>query len=93
MQLSDLREAIDEVFRHLEENGVLEMELKEDYYWYVDANDAYDMLKDPESIFVGQLTHDWERLQQIGEGSMPPVGYALVWASALLRRVGETAGC
>lgn len=91
VKVSELREIADRLFTHLEETERREFEIFEDYYWDISKEDLYDPMKDPnpEDFGVGQLSHDWERLSGILAGNDPPLGYALVWLSAILKIVGE----
>ena len=89
VDLEEIRSALETVFDHLKKNGVTTIEIEEDYYWNVPQEDVYNPLVDPTDLDLGQLTDDWSRLQSIRTGEDPVVGYALVWASSLLRRIGE----
>ena len=64
------------------------IEIEEDLYWEVGADDRFDLTRTPEQLSVGQLTHDWERLATILDGSRPPIGYALTWLASVLGAVG-----
>jgi hypothetical protein len=37
---------------------------------------------------MGQLSDDWNELTKIASGKSPPLAYALVWLSSLLRFIG-----
>ena len=79
------------LFAYLEETGRDEFEVSEDYYWSIEKDEVYDPLKDPKNLTMGQLSDDWNELKSILEGDSPPIGYALVWFSAILRIIGEKA--
>jgi len=64
-------------------------EILEDYYWEVSEQQLYDPTQDPSQFTLAQLSHDWECISQILTGDSPPIGYALVWLSALLRAIGQ----
>jgi hypothetical protein len=91
VKVSELRAIADRLFAYLEETERGEFEIPEDYYWEISKEDLYDPAKDPnpKDFGVGQLSHDWERLNAILAGDDPPIGYALVWLSAVLRAIGE----
>jgi hypothetical protein len=38
---------------------------------------------------MGQLSDDWNEVTKIASGQRPPMAYALVWLSSLLRVVGS----
>ncbi len=86
----DLRKAIEMLLRHLDESGQSEFEIEEDFYWSVPRKGRYDAYEQP-GLTVGQLTDDWARVLAIVNGRSEPLGYGLIWASAVLRAVGEKA--
>jgi hypothetical protein len=86
---AQLREVFEVLIRHLEETGVSEIEIDPDYYWDIPAEELYDPYNTPEGLDLGQLTEDWQKLQDVAAGRMPPVGYGLTWLAAVLRAVGE----
>ena len=90
VELSELQTALSVLFSHLQQQGVRSVEVEQDYYWNIQLDEVYDPLKDPKNFDLGQLTHDWEQLQSIADGSSPAIGYGLVWAAALLRYIGES---
>jgi hypothetical protein len=91
--VADLRAIADRLFNYLEESERESFEVAEDYYWEIPKEDLYEPAKDPDpkDFGIGQLSHDWERLEEILKGESPPIGYALVWYSAILRLIGEKA--
>lgn len=88
--VDELRAASDHLLRHLEDNGVREIEIAEDCYWDVPPPQRYDPYADPTGHTLGQLSDDATEIRRMLAGETPTVGYALVWLAALLRRVGET---
>jgi hypothetical protein len=90
VKLSEFQRVLTALFSHLQRQGVTRVEVEQDYYWNIPSTELYDPLTDPHDLDLGQLTDDWERLKSIVDGSSPPVGYALVWAAALLRNIGES---
>ena len=91
VKLAELQAIVDRLFAHLEETGRKDFEVPEDYYWSIEKDEIYDPLKDPKNLTMGQLSDDWDELKAILEGDNPPIGYALVWLSAILRVIGEKA--
>lgn len=89
VKVAELRAMADRLFTHLEETGRGEFDVPEDYYWSIEKDEVYDPLKDPKNITMGQLSDDWNELNEILRGESPPIGYALVWLSSILRIVGE----
>lgn len=90
---TELRVATLALLDHLEATGQTEFEIDEDYYWSVPQTLAYDPTETPASgeLTLGQLSHDRDEVLALVDGSKPPFSYALVWLSAILRRVGEQA--
>jgi hypothetical protein len=88
---SELRRVLEVLLVHLESTSQSEFEVQEDFYWAVPAGASYDAYEQPTELTIGQLSDDWTRLQAIGEGKAEPLGYALVWASTVIRAIGEKA--
>lgn len=89
IELDDLVRALNVVVQHIKEQHQGSVEISEDYYWEIDPAQLYDPTKDPSQFSLGQLSDDWQRLGQIITGEAPPIGYALVWLSSILRAVGQ----
>jgi len=90
IQLSDLRRAADALFDHLEQTGRTEVEVTEDFYWSIPEKHLYSVYAPPpeSDLTMGQLSDDWNELTKIASGKSPPLAYALVWLSSLLRFIG-----
>lgn len=84
-----LRAVADQLFSHLKATDRGRLEIEEDYYWFINSDEAYAPLKDPSELTLGQLEEDCRELSSILASENPPIGYALVWLSSILRRVGE----
>lgn len=91
VQIHELRAMADQLLSTLEQTGVSAIELKQDYYWSVPAEDLYDPYKSLHDLTLGQLSDDLQELRSIQSGTTPPLPYALVWLASLLRYVGEHA--
>ena len=91
VNVDDLRRMSDTLLSYLEKTDRTEFEIPHDYYWWIDQEEVYDPQRDPKVEQLGQLSEDWTRLSEIAAGDEPPIGYALVWLSAVLRVVGEQA--
>jgi len=89
VELETLQKALEIVFTHLKQHGVKAVEIEEDFYWNVPSADVYDPIKEPADLDLGQLTDDWSRLLAITRDESIAVGYSLVWAGSILRRIGE----
>jgi hypothetical protein len=86
---TELRQFVNVVVGYLEEHYGPVLELHADYYWEVPPDKATAL--DPpisESLGLGQLSHDLERLRSLLRGDDPPLGYAAVWLGSLFRQLG-----
>ena len=90
IQLSDLRRLANALFDHLERTGRPEFDITEDFYWSIPEKHLYAVYTPPpeSDLTMGQLSADWEELTKITVGQSPPLAYALVWLSSLLRFIG-----
>jgi len=89
VKVIELRAIADRLFAYLEETGRNEFEVSDDYYWAISKEEVYDPSKDPKDLTIGQLSDDWNELGAILKEERPPIAYALVWLSAILRNIGE----
>ena len=87
--LSELLRLGEKLFAHLEEKGYVKIEVSSDYYWEIPEESRYDSLNEPQKFVVGQLSDDWSELQKILRSEREPLGYALVWYSAILKAISE----
>ena len=85
----ELRQAVELLLSHLEQKGQTEFHIDEDFYWDVSPESRYDQYAEPTEHSVGQLSEDWGNVRGIVNGSGEPLGYGLVWAANVLRRIGE----
>jgi hypothetical protein len=87
----DLRRAFEALVSHLEGTGQEVVDIPWDYYWDMPKEERYDPYSEPRNLNLGQISDDWNEILEITDGTMPCVGYALVWLSSVLRAVGEVA--
>jgi len=91
IETKELRRIFNVLLDHLESAGQDSFDPPWDFYWEVAKDDLYNPYSEPGQLSLGQLADDWGELVKIVNQDMPPVGYALVWLSAILRAVGESA--
>lgn len=89
IQIEVLRTALNQLLDHAKEMNGETIEVNEDLYWFVPKEDLHDPAKEPTSLTLGSLEDDWSEVSAIGNGVKEPFGYGLVWASALLRAIGD----
>lgn len=85
----ELRRATNTLFDYLDRTGQREFEIDDDFYWVIAEEERYAPYVEPKTLLMGQLSDDVEEVKRIADGSGTPVGRALVWLAAVLRRVGE----
>jgi len=88
--LIDLRRITSKLYDHLEARGVREVDLPSDSYWFIPREQRVETTRQPDHFMVRQFSDDLKDLVRIGDGSSPPVAYALVWLASILLELGET---
>lgn len=86
---SDLRAITGILLDHLDHLGATEVEIPVDYYWHIARDELYNTNLENVHPDFGQLSEDWEKLEAIRDGTLPPVALALEWLGAVLRASGE----
>ena len=66
------------------------VDLSEDYYWEITDDALYNVLQDPTTFTIGQLSDDWETLKKMTADEDDILTYGLVWVSAIFRAIGES---
>jgi hypothetical protein len=88
VNIEELRKIVATLLDVVGSNGAT-VEFADDYYWDVPKDYRYKVYASPAELTVGQLSDDWNELRRIGRGEVDALPYALVWASSILRRIGE----
>lgn len=86
----EIRGITERLLAHLDESGNGSISVEWDYYWNVPPEQRYDPYRQPDQLTIGQLSDDWAELLGILQNKKPPLAYALVWLSTILRAAGET---
>jgi len=89
IKISELIKTTEVLMEHLNASSSKEIEISDDYYWFVPKAERYDVYKQPKELTIGQLTFDWEELSNIRKGASDPINYAFVWLAMLLLKIGE----
>lgn len=87
--IKDLRMVTNLLFDHLEQTGLSEYPLKQDYYWNIPIEHLYNTESTPADHDIGQLSDDWDELAKLLDRKADPLAYHLVWLSGILRAIGE----
>ena len=88
-ELEVLRSAINQLLDHAKEIGGDSLEVDTDLYWFVQRDELSEPNAQPKALTLGSLTDDWAELKAFAEREKDPIGYGLVWASTVLRAVGD----
>lgn len=89
INLDELNRILDKLFAHLKKNGVNDIELTKDFYWYISENQVYNPYNKPTELTLGQLTDNWNELIKTLEEDNDLIAYNFVWAATILRALGE----
>jgi hypothetical protein len=89
IDIDKLRMACEIMWEHLRELGIDSVDIPHDYYWAVPQQDVYRFDREPVDFVTGQLSDDWQYVQQILEPDRDAIAYDLIKVSAILRAVGE----
>lgn len=84
-----LRAAINKLLDHAKESQGGSIDVDADLYWFVPKEVLSVPGVEPTGLTLGSLDDDWVEVAAIGNGTQEPFGYGLVWASALLRAIGD----
>ncbi len=91
--LDQLRHAFDAALRHVEASAGHTVALGEEYFWSVPGDELYDVLNEPKSLTIGQLSESWQHLEDLLAHEDRALGYHLVWLADVIRAIGqETTG-
>lgn len=59
LQVAQIKSAMEQIFQYLAQNGIEEIDFKEDYYWNIPDHLLYNVTDDPKETTIGQLTDDY----------------------------------
>ncbi|MGW1072283.1 hypothetical protein [Streptomyces sp. NPDC002537] len=89
--LDQLRHAFDTALRHVETSAGHTVELGEEYFWSVPGDELYDVLNEPKTLTIGQLSESWQHLEDLLAHQDGALGYHLVWLADIIRAIGQDA--
>jgi hypothetical protein len=89
IQLEVLRTAVNRLLDHAKEAQGDSIDVDADLYWFVPKEALGAPETPPTGLTLGSLEDDWAEVSAIGAGAKEPFGYALVWASSVLRALGD----
>jgi hypothetical protein len=91
IDIEEIRQAVNVLLDHLRDRGIRKVELREDYYWEIDAAKLYDATNEPTEFSIGSLFDDLESIQPLAAGNDQPVVPLLLKIAPLLRYIGDVA--
>jgi hypothetical protein len=89
VEIEVLRAAINQLLDHAKEIGGDSIEVDADLYWYVQRDELNDPNVQPKALTLGSLADDWAETRALAQRTRDPIGYGLVWASTVLRAIGD----
>jgi hypothetical protein len=89
VQVEVLRAALNKLLDHAKEAQGEFIDVDADLYWFVPKELLSDPAAEPTGLTLGSLDDDWSEVAAIGSGTKEPFGYGLVWASTVLRAIGD----
>lgn len=89
VQVEVLRAALNKLLDHAKEAKGEAIDVDVDLYWFVPKEVLSDPAVEPTGLTLGSLDDDWAEVAAIGDGTKDAFGYGLVWASAVLRALGD----
>lgn len=89
VQVEVLRAALNKLLDHAKEAQGESIEVDADLYWFVPKELLSDPAAEPTGLTLASLDDDWSEVAAIGNGTKEPFGYGLVWASTVLRAIGD----
>ena len=89
IDVARLRQITNELLLRLEQSGTRQVELTSDYFWEIPSKLRYDNADEPCEFEMGQLSEELAFVNEMLDGTRPPVTFGLVWVSSLLRYIGE----
>ncbi|MFE9794816.1 hypothetical protein ACFYRL_24110 [Streptomyces goshikiensis] len=89
--IDGLRRAFELALHHIEASAGETVALERYYFWSVPGDELYDVLNEPRTITIGQLSESWQHLEDLLAEPDRAVGHHLVWLADVLRAIGQDA--
>ena len=89
VSVSEIESAFKLLTMHLRATGHEEIDIEKDFYWELSSDSRFRIEEEPRVLGLGQLSHDWERIEQFLNGEAEPISYGLCWLASILRTIGE----
>jgi hypothetical protein len=79
-----LEKAISTTLSAIKEQSGNSIHVPVDYYWSIPAKSLFDVYVRPAELSIGQVSEDWNWLQEIAEGKKSPTPQAMAWLASIL---------
>lgn len=89
VDLEVLRTAIEKLIDHAKESRGNVIDIEDCLYWFIPKENINEPTEQPKTLTLGSLGDDWVEIEAIARGEKEAFGYALVWASAIFRTLGD----
>ena len=90
ININEVSEVVNLLLKELKENiNKNEVEVDEDYYWFVNKDELYNPYENPKNLTLGQLSEDWDELKSVLRKEKKLISYDLVKLSVLMRVIGD----
>jgi hypothetical protein len=90
ISLADLRRAFDILSTHVVETVGDDVNLAEDYFWSIPADQLYSVEEKPTELTIGQLSESLGNVQALLENPENVTSYTLVWIADIIRALGQS---
>ena len=89
VEIVQLRMACDKLWAHLQELEIDSVDTLRDYYWAIPRQDVFHLESEPKSLVMGQLSDDWQSVQELFEPNADIIALDFGHLAAILQEVGE----
>ena len=89
IKLKDLVKALKKIVKYSKSIGIKEVSLKEDYYWYIESEEKYDVESNPKNLTLGQLHDEYTDINLINSGESEAITNNFSELGAILDYLGR----
>ncbi|HCW05507.1 MAG TPA: hypothetical protein DGK91_13925 [Clostridium sp.] len=65
IDVNELGSALNELINKCNKSNIRFIETTEDYFWYIDTEDSFDLEQEPQGLCVGSICEDYEELRKL----------------------------
>ena len=78
INLDELQKSVLVLISKFKERAGTSIDLKNDYYWDIDAKELYNPYQEPRDFALWQISFDWEHLKKINPDEAIPYDFEKV---------------